>query len=181
MITPHDLFDALDRAGLRDRTAARRIIVATLVTLGERLTDDERHALANALADELRPSLTRARYTGDFDAATFYDRVRHRARVSAGIARENAQVVVEAIGRGAPDELLRPLERALPPEIASLLHGRDLGEPPPPSPVPHGNTLADGRPGQSHSIARESNPHGGTKLSSGKTRFPSPISEGWRR
>lgn len=191
-LTPKDLFDALETAGLGDRPTARRIIDATLAVIGERLCADENAALGSCLAPTLRSILSASTYSSDFDTAELYERVRRRAGVSAGLAREQAQVVVETIGRFAPEEVIHRLERALPAEVASLLRPREAGEPPEPTVMP-GRALADGRPGsrhpvsesaptraQSHSVVREDNPHGDTKLSSGRPGPTRPIVEGWR-
>lgn len=178
MITTRDLEGALARAGLPDPAAARRIVDATLAVLGERLTSDESAALAGCLAVPLREIVAASAYDADFDAAELYERIRRRSGVSASLARENAQVVMTALGRGLPDEVVRRLDHALPEELAGLLHERDVGEPPPAG-AARGHTLATGRPGSrhpiaespatrahSHSVVREDNPHGETKLSS---------------
>lgn len=191
-LTSKDLFDALAAAGPSDRPTARRIIDATLAVLGERLCSHESAALASCLAPTLRGIVAATSFDSDFDAAELYERVRRRAGVSAGLAREQAQVVLAAIGRAAPDEVLVRLERALPAEIAAILRGREDGEPPPVTPS-RGSNLASGRPGsrrpiseaaprsaQTHSVVREDNPHGDTKVSSGRPGPTRPINEGWR-
>ncbi len=192
-LTTLDLLDALADAGLPDRATARRIVDATLAVLGERLTSDESAALSACLAPGLRSVLAASTFDASFDAAELYERVRKRAGVSAGLAREQAQVVVQTIGRAAPDETVRRLARALPPELASLFEPRDAPEVPPPA-APAGTSLATGRPGsrhpvsesapsraQQHSVVREDNPHGDTKISSGRPGPTRPIAEGWRQ
>jgi uncharacterized protein (DUF2267 family) len=192
-LTTLDLLDALAGAGLPDRATARRIVDATLAVLGERLTSDESAALCACLAPGPRGILAESSFDASFDAAELYERVRKRAGVSAGLAREQAQVVVQTIGRAAPAGTVRRLARALPPELASLFEPQEAPEVPPPA-VAAGTSLATGRPGsrhpvsesapsraQQHSVVREDNPHGDTKISSGRPGPTRPIAEGWRQ
>lgn len=191
-LTSVELFDALSRAGLSDRATARRIIDATLAVLGERLTADESAALARCLAPPLAALVRQSEYSGEIDSAELYERIRRRAQVSAGLAREQAQVVLSELGRVAPEEITARVARALPHDLAELFEPRAAGEPPPPR-VAGGRSLADGRPGsrrpvseaappsaQTHSVVREDNPHGDTKLSSGQPGPVRPITDGWR-
>ncbi len=191
-LTTKDLFEALAEAGLDDRPTARRIIDATVAVLGERLCADENAALGGCLSPALRAILESATYSSDFDEAELYERIRRRSGVNAGLAREQAQVVIATIGRSAAEEVRRRLERALPTGVAELLRPREPGEPPPFSSRSASN-LAGGRPGsrhpisesappgaQAHSVVREDNPHGDTKLSSGQPGPTRPIAEGWQ-
>ena len=180
LLSTRDLIDALARDGMCDPRIARRIIEATVAVLGERLTVDESASLSTAFAEPLRLVLQRASYQGDFGPDEMYARIRRRAAVDAALAREQAQVVLAAIGRAVPDDVARRLERALPRDVAELFRPRETGDPPPHA-GPLGHTLASGRAGsrhplaeaaatkaQSHSVVREANPHGETKLSSAR-------------
>jgi hypothetical protein len=107
--------------------------------------------------------------------------VRARLGVSAGFAREHTQAVCASFGELLSAEITQVLESDLPPPIAELLRPREEGEPPPhriARAAAH-HTLATGRSGsahplsesappgaQAHSVAREKNPHGETKISS---------------
>ena len=101
-ISLHDL-DAVDP----------NVADATLAALGELMTRDERDALARYLEPALRTSLLRSTHTRAFGSEELYLR--------AG-AREQAQVILETIGRKAPPEVVHLVERALPRELAELLH-----------------------------------------------------------
>lgn len=154
------LLDAVAEAGVRDRSIARRIVEATLRVLLQRMTSDERATFERCLSPALRDDLSASGSAESFDADELYRRVAQRARVSAGIAREQSQVVIETIGRHAPYEVLRRLAHAFPPAVAALLDERELGEP-----APYVETFPSA---QAHSVVREDNPHGDRKLSSGK-------------
>lgn len=105
------------------------------------------------------------------DARELYERVARDASVDIGAARELTQIVCGAMTIDAS---------RLPPDVAALFERRDIGSgEPPPHKALHGHTLATGKPGsahplseakaeraQSHSVVREDNPHGDTKLSS---------------
>lgn len=161
---------------------AAAALKATLLALGESLPDRERKRVADALSVRERAVLQAAAYRGELDTAELYDRVRSYEGVALGFAREHAQVVCRAIGELLDDEVRALLDRVLPEELALLFHPRVPVERSPETHHAHSgshHTLATGRPGsshpvsesappgaQSHSVARESNPHGDTKLSS---------------
>jgi uncharacterized protein (DUF2267 family) len=159
-ITSKLLLDALGDAGMRDRVVARRIVDATLAVLVQRLTTDERQTFARCLSPALRDEISMSGGPEAFDGEGLYRRVARRARSSASLAREPVLVVIETIGRHASYEVLRRLSPALPPEVAELLHERELGDP-----APYVETFPAA---QAHSVVREDNPHGDRKLSSGK-------------
>ena len=161
VITTKLLLDALGGAG--DRAAAARIVEATIAVLFQRLTTDERSTFARALSPGLCAGLSMTAPAETFGAEELYARVAERARVDAGTAREETQVILETIGRHAPWDVLRRLAHGLPPEIAALFEERELGEPP-----PYVETFPSA---QAHSVIREDNPHGERKLSSGKPIF----------
>ena len=179
------LLEHLARHGLDDGEAARRAARATLVVLGERLVDDEAMALTEVLPVELAQSIENSEYDSDFTTEELFERVRRRDGTTPARARENAEIVLTAVGECLPRDLRRRIARGLPEQAAELLlGGRELGEPPPHqvgSPSPRRATLASGRPGSTHpvseapvpaghthSVARSSSPHEETKLSGAK-------------
>ncbi len=182
MVTASVVLDRVMSAGIPDDALAKRIVRATVSVLGERLTEDEARLLVRRLPDELADAVEQDGYDGDFDAAELYDRIRRRARADVGVAREGAEIVLQAIGELLEDEERTRLVRALPEPVARHLLPRDFGEPPehvPPSHAPPLTTLAHGRPGsrhplseaappsgQTHSVAANDDPHAETKLSS---------------
>jgi uncharacterized protein (DUF2267 family) len=177
-----DRYSLVDRVmshgGLDRAKDALRAIRATAAVLGERLPVEGKDALARALPRTLGSLVRACVAQRAFDLDDLYDRVRAREGVSEGFAREHAQAVCASLGELLPAEVKQILDAHLPPPIAELFHTREVGEPP-----PHGtaraHTLASGRPGsahpisesaprgaQAHSVVRETNPHGETKLSS---------------
>jgi uncharacterized protein (DUF2267 family) len=179
------LLDRIAQHGLADKDAARRSLRATLAVLGERLVDDEAMALAEVVPLELAKSIENSEYDCDFRTEELFERVRRRGRMTAGRARENAEIVLTALGECLSHDLRRRIARGLPEQAAELLcGGRPLGEPPPHRAASHARrdaTLASGRPGSTHpvseaavtpghmhSIARSPSPHGETKLSGAK-------------
>jgi uncharacterized protein (DUF2267 family) len=170
-------------AGIPERHLAERVVRATVAVLGERLTVEEAGALRPTLPGELGRILERSEYDSDFAAADFYERVRRRARITPGIARESVDVVLHAIGDTLEADASRRLARALPADLGRQLVPREVGDPPPHAAAPRGRltTLASGRPGsrhplseaapasgQTHSVAANPNPHAETKLSTSR-------------
>ena len=176
------LLERLAKHGLVDEEAARRSLRATLAVLGERLVDDEARALVETVPAELVAGLENSEYDADFTTEELFERVRRREQTSAGRARENAEIVLTALGECMDLDRRRRIARGLP-ELAAqlLLGGRELGEPPPhraASRSSRGAPLASARPGSTHpvseaappsghthSVARNPSPHVETKLS----------------
>lgn len=176
------LLDRLAQRGLADDEAARRSLRATLAVLGERLVDDEAKALAEVVPSELASSLESSEYDSDFSTEELFERVRRRERTTAGRARENAAIVLTALGECMSLDRRKRVARGLP-ELAGelVLGGREVGEPPPHRASAHAPriaTLASARPGSAHpvseaappsghthSVARNPSPHADTKLS----------------
>lgn len=154
---------------------------ATLATLGDRLPDDARAILADALPQRVAKVLRAHRYGGPFDVDVLYERVARREGVPLGVAREHVQVVCRVLGEVLPERVARVLEAALPRSFGELFRRPEAGPPPPHrarTEAPALNTLASGKPGSlhplsearppdahSHSVVRETNPHEDTKLS----------------
>lgn len=184
--------DTLDERALVERVAARlgggtasdarRAILATLATLGECLAERERALLTGALGASFAPAVQRSVHREAFDAAELFDRVARREDVPPGFAREHAEVVLVELGRALPEPVRAHLGREVPPSIGALFSPPQHGEAPAHdhrTPPAFGHTLAAGKAGsaspvstarppiaQSHSVVREDNPHGDTKLSS---------------
>jgi uncharacterized protein (DUF2267 family) len=119
---PYDvILDRVEgRAGL-DRHAARRALEAVLETLAERIAGGEAADLADALPDELRPSLERGRdRTGGkaqrMSLDEFVARVAEREGVSREQALDHARAVFTTLREAIPDkewsDLLTELPRA---------------------------------------------------------------------
>jgi uncharacterized protein (DUF2267 family) len=173
-------------SGFADREEAERAIAATLATLGERLVDTEVHALAGELPRPLAAALERGVYAGDFDLTELYDRVCRREGVEPSFGVEHAQIVCRVLAEQLGEDARTRLRKELPPSIADLFRRPPAASPPEPvvhdrGPHTKPSTLASGRPGsthplsegsfdraQAHSVAREKNPHGDTKLSSAR-------------
>lgn len=184
-ISSGTLFERMAEKGIPDHDAAAKALRSTLCVLGQRLTDDEAGALASSLPDELARVVEQSEhddFAGDFDADELYERVRHREKVPAGVAREHVNIVLQALGSALDDSVRQRLVRALPSEIGQQLVPMTFGAPPPYATGMHApplTTLAHGRPGSrhpvseaapdrahTHSVARNADPHGETKLSS---------------
>jgi uncharacterized protein (DUF2267 family) len=160
---------------------ARRAIRATLTAIGERLLDDERAAFARELPSSLALVFERCAYDGDFDKDEFFGRVARHERVERGFGAEHAQVVCQALGEALGAEAMTRLRKELGPEIASLFDAQEPIESLPRTARSAGSTLASGREGSRHpmsearpdyahvgSVARSTEPHAETKLSSAR-------------
>jgi uncharacterized protein (DUF2267 family) len=179
------LMARLAERGLADDETARAALRATLAVLGERLVEDEGRALANVLPADLAAIIESSAYDADISADELFERVGRRLRTNASRAREDAEIVLAALGECMTLDVRRRIARGLPEQAAELLRGdRELGEPPPHASAPHAPkiaTLASSRPGsmhplseaeppsgQAHSVARNASPHVETKLSGAK-------------
>jgi uncharacterized protein (DUF2267 family) len=199
-----ELVERMVELGFRDREGGRHALDATLAAVGEALTEEEAAALAAELPEPLARIVREAGFVGLVDAAELYERARRHARTAGdtarppGRAREQTQIALHALGEALGPDARGRLVRSMPHEI-----GQDLWPPEEGAPAPHGavpggaplDTLAAGRPGskhpvassrpsqaQSHSVVREKNPHGETKLSSARgltqERFSESLAEG---
>lgn len=186
----YDRFIAEVRAlgGLATAQEAARAVEATLRALRQRLVDDEAEALARGLPAELAEGLRGGAYDADFGVDELYRRVRDAEGIPLGRAAELTQVVCQVLDAAIGVEVRQRLSQHLPAEFMELFSPRAV-PPPPPEPERHrrealpgeGSTLAEGRPGSrrplsearpegahEHSVVREDNPHGETKISSGR-------------
>jgi uncharacterized protein (DUF2267 family) len=181
-IDPDKLIDRVSQLmGATTKEGAARAVLATLKALGEGLLADEAHSLARAFPPELAPTLESAAHLGRLTPDGLVARVAKHEGVALGFAHEHAQSVFRALGELLPEESRVHLERVLAPEVARLFHASDAAEPeaPPHAPRTGRRTLSEGsleathpiaeaavEAGQRNSVARASNPHAETKLSS---------------
>jgi uncharacterized protein (DUF2267 family) len=183
-------------APFEDAEQVKGALIATLHVLRQRLTSDDAHWLAQELPLPLADVLLEESYDSDFAVQEFFERVALHERVRSGIAVERVQVVCRALGESLSNEALTRLKGHLP-EYAPLFTPPELTAPPDQATVSRksesrDNTLAGGRPGGSrpisssrpgsrrplseahpdrahtHSVARSSDPHVETKISSAR-------------
>ena len=184
-MTEDVLVERLLERGLPDRNAAVRALRSTVSAFAECLTPEEAEPFARSFSGTLAE---RARRTvpakESLGAEDLYELVRKLDNVPLGMAREHAQIVLRLIAERLDPDLRTRLVRTLPADLAELLADHVEGAPPAhsrPSHAPPLTTLASGRPGSrhpvsearpdrahSHSVVKEDNPHGETKVSSAK-------------
>jgi uncharacterized protein (DUF2267 family) len=176
------------RAGFETPEEAERVIAVAARVLGERLLPDEVGPLAASLPDQVAARLRVASYSHDFDVDELYDRVGRGEGAGRGFGREHTQAVCQVLGEALPEAVRTRLQRHLGPAFAALFEPRPVHLAPP-RPVHgarapeagEGHTLATGRLGSHHplsegdgdraqaeSVARSTDPHGDTKLSSSR-------------
>jgi uncharacterized protein (DUF2267 family) len=177
MTSQQFLAQVSERSGVAD---ARGPVRAVLQSLAECLSRRQAEALADELPDEPAALLRNGNHNQDLDRFDLESRVAQRAGLSRGAAVEWLFAVGRTLGESVRDEVLVPLRRDLPADVAGLLEA--AGPLPAPEGVHHDvskRTLAEGASGHSHplyaarpdtaqteSVARAANPHGDTKLSS---------------
>jgi uncharacterized protein (DUF2267 family) len=114
----HEAFtrQVAEAAGI-DPAAAERAIEATLVTLGERISEGEAEDLARHLPDEFGPLIVRKGDAQGFGADEFFRRVAEREGTDPETAERHARAVVAAlalrVGRREFGEMLAQLSREL--------------------------------------------------------------------
>lgn len=178
------LLHVRQRTGLPSNTEAERAIAATVEALGLALRDPYRVAdwipaplcgfLLRGAHEESRGLLAVA------DRDSLFRTVKHLEQVPLAKAVELAEVVCEALADALDPDALAVLVRRLPPSIAELLRGAKRSPSVPGRHPVSGSDLASGRPGSRHplsearsplahlhSVVVTSNPHSGTKISSG--------------
>lgn len=169
-----------ERAGLPGPQEAERTVRVVLGVISEQLSGPT----VQALAEDLPPPLSSSLHAGgphpSLDLAELHSRVASQEQVRLGFAVEHTAVVCQVLAEELSSGTLQRLHDTLPEPIGALFTPREPG-----APFEHVHldpvrrTLAEGRPGsqhplsearldraQSHSVAREANPHGDTKLSS---------------
>jgi hypothetical protein len=146
-------------------------------------------AIARHLPAGVAASLAAVNAPRSLSLDELFERSAAREGVEVGFGREHAAVVLGCLGRALGDDARALLRRHLPPAIGALLEPRPDDAPDDaeddvraePWRGARGRDLASGRPGASaplseaaprgahtHSVARASNPHGDTKLSSAR-------------
>jgi uncharacterized protein (DUF2267 family) len=101
--------------------AAERAIMATLETLGERLTSGEANDLAAQLPGELQAPLQRSADEAEvFSLDEFYGRVAKREGVNIETARNDASVVMRVLKLAATPGQLDDVMAQLPSEFNAL-------------------------------------------------------------
>jgi uncharacterized protein (DUF2267 family) len=155
-ISMADVLARLAEQGLTDE-AARRSLHATIAVLGERLVDDEARALSEVLPGELAESIEGVEYDTDFSTDELFERVRRRMRTTGGRAREDAEIVLAALGDLVSRDRRHRIARGLPEQAREIwLASRELGAPPPyrsASRAPAIPTLASARPGSTRPLS----------------------------
>lgn len=180
--------DVRKRCGITDDGRADRAVAAVVSVLGGALSGADADGLSERLPSPFAERLRRSAGGAELkDVHELYERVAMRAAIVLGLAVEETQIVLQLLAELASEEATARARRHLPPDIAALLTPRRaFAEPPPrqrlpaPAAPPH-VTLASGRPGsfhplsesradraQEHSVARSSNPHAQSKLSSAR-------------
>lgn len=168
-----------------------RAIDAVLDAIGRLLTPDEASAIAHYLPTRFATVLVVSADGPDVESGQdVVSLVASREGMPASAAYETVKVTCEVLAGYLPENVVDKLHQDLPSELAALLvhpHGEwCIPEPVVPAARPkrrvrRGTTLASGRPGSSHpvsearperahthSVVRNPNPHGNTKLSSGR-------------
>ena len=148
-------------------------LVTMLEVLGECLSSDDAHALADdlpePLAGRVRPG------GGRCEPRQVYQRIAHRRGVRLGLAVEQAQVVGQVLAEAVSRPTLERLQQHSP-QLRELFAGSPAEAAAPARPLPEGPARGGGGPptghpeivAHEHSIARSDDPHGDTKLSSSR-------------
>ena len=158
---------------------ARRALHATTSSLIEALSSDEAEALERELPAELRALVRGHAMEMPLDPNALFANAGIREAVEIGFAVEHGQCVCRALAEQMSPDLRARLQRHLP-KLAPLFEvGEEVREPV--TPPLHSSSLSSGHAGsrhplsearperaQSHSVARNAEPHADTKISSAK-------------
>ena len=110
-----------DRIGLAQPDEARRAIIATLETLGERISGGEASDLAEQLPEELKEPLHQAGEDNEeFSLDEFLRRVGEREDVEADEAREHVSAVMTVLTEAVSGGELDNIRAQLPQEFEPL-------------------------------------------------------------
>jgi uncharacterized protein (DUF2267 family) len=167
----------VELGGPTDRQASERALSAVVSAFFGALQPATRAALLNELPQAVRRGIQIEDDRADEDLV--YERVQAITSVPLGRAREHAQIVMRALGEFLSDDVRIRVMDDLPASVSDLFRHQTVEQPPPHEVSGEGHTLATGKAGsrhpiseanadttQTHSVAREKNPHGDTKLSS---------------
>lgn len=114
----HEAFrqQVAEAAGI-DPDAAEQAIQATLVTLGEKISEGEAEDLARHLPDEFAPLIVQRGNARSFSADEFFRRIAEREGTDPETAERHARAVVAAlalrVGHREFGEMLAQLSREL--------------------------------------------------------------------
>jgi uncharacterized protein (DUF2267 family) len=172
----------VELGGLDSAAEASLALRSTLAGLSRSMLEEDREVIAKALPGDLGASLHQRGPQATSSVPQFFEDVRRHEKVSAGFGREHAQVVCRVLAELVPEDALRRLLEALPEGFGELFRPPAPEGSPEEPPVARGarhHTLATGSPetrhplsessppgAQEHSVAREANPEGESKLSS---------------
>lgn len=106
---------------------ALKVIEATLETLGERITRDERRDLAAQLPKQLKEYVNKRQETARFDLEEFYNRVAGRSDLGLPAAILQSQVVMDVLQQAVSPGQLEDIRRQLPAEYEELFSGEPYG------------------------------------------------------
>lgn len=149
----HDAFlDRVQRWGALTRREAELAISATLCGLRDALSDDEADALARDISPPLAHLMRGRARAARLDANDFYKRVSRYEGVPLRFATEHAQAVCQAMASVLAPPSISRLARAAP-GLAFLFEVPDRESHPATAHSPHGQTLAEGRPGSEHPLS----------------------------
>ncbi len=169
-----------------DAGRGRVVAEGVLEEVGGALLDEDRPEMARLLPEWLGSVVARGAFRGDIGADGLYRRVAARFGVDVGRAVEVTKLACAAVAHGVDEDLVAALRRHLPASIGELFVDRphEADRPLPehrerPLPGGEGRTLATGKAGSHHpvsesapghrdSVARSSDPHGDSKLSSSR-------------
>ena len=181
-VTLADLVDRAMRDGFTQRDEATHAVESVLAAFAGCFAPSDAATLAGCLSHRLAHIVTEAPHGPDDDAEVFFARVRAREGVTAPLAREHVWITLRALAESLDPVIQARLSRALSPALAEMFAPRGRVAPrvnEAHRDAPSLHTLASGRPGslhpvsesappaaQTHSVVREENPHGDSKVSS---------------
>jgi uncharacterized protein (DUF2267 family) len=115
-----ELLQQVQAAAALDRDTAERVLVATMVTLAERLSRQELAQLRGRLPDELQAALAAGSPTcRPFDADEFVGRVAERVGAQPQAAWTQVRAVLGTLDREVAE--LEALRQRLPREFGALM------------------------------------------------------------
>jgi uncharacterized protein (DUF2267 family) len=125
-----DFVNVVEEEGDLEHSDAERAVLATLETLGERLSDGECRDVAQDLPEEVRSLLAEAPTAEAFGIGEFVQRISRREGVEATTAALHARAVFIALGRTVSPAGLDDMAAELADDYDPLLAAADLGRPP---------------------------------------------------
>jgi uncharacterized protein (DUF2267 family) len=114
-----ELLQQVQAAAALDRDTAERVLLATMVTLAERLSRHELAQLRGRLPDELQAAAAGSPTCRPFDADEFVDRVAERVRAQPQAAWTQVRAVLGTLDREVAE--MEALRQRLPREFGALM------------------------------------------------------------